>query len=77
MTTTIENIIHDSLDPSSAILLVEHERISSLYQLNTEMGDKFVGIYLTIVSVIIALIVALGQFGLSSDSLFPVEARCW
>lgn len=73
MTTTNENIIHDSLDPSSAILLVEHERISSLYQLNTEMGDKFVGIYLTVVSVIIALIVALGQFGLSSDSLFPVE----
>ncbi len=73
MPTTIQNMAQDVLDPSSAILLAEHERLASLYQLNAEMGDRFVTTYLTIVSVVVALIAALGELKISSDTLVPIE----
>lgn len=68
-----QELIRDSLDPTSAILLVEHERIASLYEHNVTMGDQFVAVYLAVVSTAIALLVSMRELLPQSDSLVLVE----
>lgn len=65
--------IQDFQDTTSAILLREHERISSLYQYNVGMGDKYLTTYLSIISLFVALIVAVGQFGFQPENLITFE----
>ncbi len=70
MTTTItQNTIQESLDPASAVLLVEHERVASLYEHNARAGEQIVSVYLGIVSVTGALLVSLKELMPQSDTL--------
>jgi len=70
MTTTIaQNTIQESLDPVSAVLLVEHERLASLYEHNARVGEQFVSVYLGVVSVAVALLVSLQELMPQSDTL--------
>jgi len=70
MTTTItQNTIQESLDPVSAVLLVEHERLASLYEYNAKAGEQVVSVYLGIVSVAGALLVSLKELMPQSDIL--------
>jgi hypothetical protein len=56
------------------ILLAEHDRIAALYQHNVDMGDRYVTTYFTILSVIGAITVGLGQVGAGMDMLLPVDS---
>ena len=70
MTTTItQNTIQESLDPVSAVLLVEHERLASLYEYNARAGEQVVSVYLGIVSVAGALLVSLKELMPQSSTL--------
>ncbi|MFO3797293.1 MAG: hypothetical protein ACK8QZ_08425, partial [Anaerolineales bacterium] len=74
MSTQItQELIRDSLDPISAALLVEHERLASLYEHNVTMGDQLVAAYLTIVSIAVALLVGIREVIPQSDSLIFFE----
>jgi len=70
MTTTVtQNIIQESLDPVSAVLLVEHERLAALYEHNARVGEQFVSVYLGVVSAAVALLVGLKELLPQSDTL--------
>jgi len=69
----VQNTIQDSMDPTSAILLVEHERLASLYEHNVTMGDHFVATYLTAVSLAVALVRGIREFMPPSDNLILFE----
>ncbi len=71
--STAKNMIQDSMDPISAILLVEHERLASLYEHNVTMGDHFVATYLTAVSLAVALLIGIKEFVPQSESLILFE----
>ena len=53
----------DLLDSSVTLLVAEHNRLSGLYQLNAELGDKYVAAYLTTMSLTIAFLVGVNKFG--------------
>jgi len=72
-TTTAQMTIQDSLDPISAALLVEHERLASMYEHNVTMGDQFVAAYLAAVSLAVALLVGMKELVPQSESLVLVE----
>jgi len=58
---------------SSAMLLAEHSRLASLYQHNADMGDKYVSIYLTIVSAAAAFLAGLQRLAAPSAAIVSVE----
>ena len=45
-------------------MLAEHERVSALYLYNSEIGEKRVSLYLTLISVGTAVFLGLAQFGI-------------
>jgi Flp pilus assembly protein TadB len=51
-------------DPSTEAMLAEHERVSALYLYNSEIGEKRVSLYLTLISVGTAVFLGLAQFGI-------------
>lgn len=42
-TKTTKEILQSALDPINAVLLVEHDRLASLYEHNVAMGDQLFG----------------------------------
>ena len=58
---------------TTSILLAEHQRLAALYQHNSDMGDKLVATYLTIVSVMVAVMLGIIQLETSQLTLIPVE----
>jgi hypothetical protein len=58
---------------SSELLLAEHARIAALYQSNADMGDKYVTMYLTIVSFAVGLLLSLNQLAVSNPGLRATE----
>lgn len=56
-------------DPSSDVLLAEHERLSNLYLHNAEVGEKRMSLYLTTLSASAAILVGFAQFGAGVASL--------
>jgi len=54
------------VDPSTEAMLAEHERISALYLYNSEIGEKRVSLYLTLISVGTAVFLGLAQFGIDT-----------
>src|SRR5512147_2514142 len=60
-------------DPSTAVLLAEHARLSSLYQHNVEMGDRYNTAYLQIISLVLALLIGVGGLGKDTRTFLPVE----
>jgi hypothetical protein len=58
---------------SSELLLAEHGRIAELYQSNADMGDKYVTMYLTIVSFAVGLLLSLDQLAVSTPGLQATE----
>jgi small-conductance mechanosensitive channel len=64
----------DSLDPSSAILIAEHERVASLHKHNVEMGDRYMTTYIALFSALIILMIGIIEFGdLKIDQLLSSE----
>jgi hypothetical protein len=53
--------IGDKLEPSTAIMIAEHERLAGLYLFNSEMGEKRTSLYLSVVSLGAAGLIALAQ----------------
>lgn len=49
-------------DPSTAVMIAEHERLSALYLYNSELGEKRISLYLTVVSAGAAVLVGVAQF---------------
>ena len=72
-TKTVNNAIQDTLEPMSAALLIEHERIASLYEHNVKMGDQLVITYLTAVSLAVTLLLGMRELMPQSDSLILFE----
>jgi len=72
-TTTAQKTIQDSLDSISAALLVEHERLASLYEHNVTMGDQFVAAYLAAVSLAVALLAGMRELVSQAETLVLVE----
>ncbi len=68
-----QEMIQGSLDPISAALLVEHERLASLYEHNVTMGDQLVAAYLAAVSLAVALLVGMRELVPQSESLVLIE----
>lgn len=64
-----ENREHASADKSVEILLMEHQRLSTLYLHNAEMGEKRTTAYLTLVSIGTALLVGISQKGVTDGFL--------
>jgi len=58
---------------SSAMLLAEHSRLASLYQHNADMGDKYVSIYLTIVSAAAAFLAGLQRLAVPSSAVVSIQ----
>ena len=50
------------LNPSTQILIAEHQRLSELYIYNSEMGEKRTTTYLSVISLIAAGLIGLSQF---------------
>jgi len=48
-------------------MLAEHERVSALYLYNSEIGEKRVSLYLTLISVGTAVFLGLAQFGIDRE----------
>jgi hypothetical protein len=71
--TAMPDFIRGFVDPSTALLLAEHARLAALFQHNQAVGEQLVTMYLTIVSIAVALLVGLGQLGASPSALFPME----
>jgi len=71
--STVQDTVQDSMDPISAILLAEHERLASLYEHNVTMGDHFVATHLTAVSLAVALLIGVRELVPQSDSLILFE----
>jgi Flp pilus assembly protein TadB len=55
------------VDPSTEAMLAEHERVSALYLYNSEIGEKRVSLYLTLISVGTAVFLGLAQFGIDRE----------
>ncbi len=49
-------------DPSTAVMIAEHERLSALYLYNSDLGEKRISLYLTVVSAGAAVLVGVAQF---------------
>ncbi len=60
-------------DPSTAVLLAEHARLSALYQHNVEMGDRYITAYLQIISLMLAILIGVSGLGKDTRSFIPVE----
>ena len=52
----------EAYENSADAMLAEHERLSSLYLYNSEMGEKRASLYLTLVSASTAVLFGLAQF---------------
>lgn len=72
-TKTTKEILQSTLDPISAVLLVEHDRLASLYEHNVAMGDQLFAAYLTVVSLAVALLVGVKELVPQYDSLLLFE----
>ena len=71
--TAAARVLDDTLDPTSAILIAEHDRLVSLYQHNATMGDRFVATYLAVVSLAVVLIAGLRDLLPSSNMAMLIE----
>ncbi len=49
-------------DPSTAVMIAEHERLSALYLYNADLGEKRISLYLTVISAGAAVLVGVSQF---------------
>ncbi len=58
---------------SAELLLAEHSRISGLYEANAQMGDKYVTMYLTIMSLAIALLLGISKFSTLSTENISID----
>src|SRR5690349_18005533 len=61
---------HNFSDPSTEILLAEHERLSNLYLYNTDLGEKRIASYITLISVAGGALIALTQLKDVSEDIF-------
>lgn len=52
---------HEVSEPSTEILLAEHARLSNLYLYNTDLGEKRIASYITLISVAGGSLIALTQ----------------
>lgn len=72
-TKTTKEMLQSALDPISAALLVEHERLASLYEHDVAMGDQLFAAYLTVVSLAVALLVGVKELVPQYDSILLFE----
>jgi hypothetical protein len=57
-----KDLLPPELEPSTQILIAEHQRLSELYIYNSEMGEKRTTTYLSVISLIAAGMIGLTQF---------------
>jgi hypothetical protein len=53
----------EGCEPSTAIMLAEHDRLAALYLHNAQMGEQRTSLYLTVISAALAALLGLVQFG--------------
>lgn len=63
------------LDPSTEVLLAEHERLANLYLYNTDLGEKRIASYITLISLAGGALIALTQLGsVAGDTFLELSA---
>ena len=60
-------------DPSTEILLAEHERLSALFLYNSDLGEKRTAAYLTVVSLAGAGILGLSQLNTDQSTVLEIN----
>jgi hypothetical protein len=68
-----DRIVKD-LDPTTEILLAEHERLSALFLYNSDLGEKRTTAYLTLVSLSVGGLLGLSQLDTDQATMLELSA---